>query len=338
MSRAHWTLLLHWSGLSVGLEEAERRLLDSLRGVRARGRANVVYELRGTTTTRRGHLGPNGEADNVLTEHADGPAESIRSFARWATEKYPSDHVALVVKGHSGGLDRPSDQRSYAGAGDVRKGLEEAKLRVDVCGLDACDMGLVENAYELRSVASFLVATESAEPTKAFPYEAVIDRIESGDIAPKALAELLANTNPGAFLAAIDLAHVAELKAPLDQIGGKLGDLLRQDRAAVLGLRDALTSFGLENHYVDLRQHLVATEQFLPGDPDVRAAHAALNRACLVRRPMFLAGRVPSSGLSIFFPLPSGSTLLDTYGDLEFSRGGAWASFLSQLCPPSPAH
>jgi hypothetical protein len=349
-AKAEWTLLLYMAGLKSaggqdGFARAEARLVTALAGVPGGPDLRVLYEMSTEQGMRRGRIRGDGSGLELL-EKKDGPTdpaapESLTSFVDWAARRYPSERTALVLKGHGGGLDRPvggiaSDH--YLAVSGLRSALEQTgRKQVDFCGLDACDMGLLEVAYELRNVASHFVATQSVEPTMAWPYKKSIEVLREGNVEPGAFAKIVARENKSAFLAATDLERIESLASSVDQIGDGLRQLLRKDRARVAALRDRLTSFGVENHYVDLKQLLDALGGVMKADALLEDAHETLAGDCFAPWPMFLSGGVDAGGLSIFFPRATGSTYLASYGQMQIARKNRWAGFVKEFCSPARA-
>jgi hypothetical protein len=208
--------------------------------------------------------------------------------------------------------------------------------RVDVCGLDACDMGLLEVAYELRDVAAHVVATQSVEPTTAWPYKKSTELLGAGGVDPCAFAKFVASANKGAFLAATDVKELDALAAALSQIALRLRGALRADPKKVAGVRDRLTSFGVENQYVDLKQLLSALGGVIGDDALLHGAQEELARDCTAPWPMSLAGGTGAGGLSIFFPRASGSSYLASYRQMKLAEKNHWGQFVADFCSPSP--
>ena len=69
-------------------------------------------------------------------------------------------------------------------------------------------MSAVEVAYEIRKVAAFMVATESFEPSRGWPYAAILDHLRryDGSIAPReATRQIVQKAAPDFSLVGIEL-------------------------------------------------------------------------------------------------------------------------------------
>jgi hypothetical protein len=344
-----WTLLLYIAGLKSagpdgdGFARAETRLLNELADVDVGPNVQIFYEMSTNEGLRRGRISGNQAGLEPIEKGrpASPTSEALKSFLDWAHEKFPpSAKTALVVKGHGGGLERPArrgEKSQYLGVRALRSALEESRLgKVDVCGLDACDMGLLEVAYELRDVATHVVATQSVEPTTAWPYKKSIELLGAGGVDPPTFAKFVASANKGAFLASTDAKQLDALAASLSQIALRLRGALRADPKRVAGVRDSLTSFGVENQYVDLKQLFSALGGVIGDDALLLDAQKELARDCTAPWPMSLAGGTGAGGLSIFFPRSSGSSYLANYRRMKLAEENHWGQFVTDFCSPSP--
>ena len=143
---------------------------------------NVVVEIRrpgpprhGPTTTRYRVRGADTEAIPVEPSPSMSRPETLTDFIDWGLGVCPAQRSLLVVWGHATGLEDCAGRTSIVPNSGVesiaRDGVDSltnqalrqaiagsASRRVDVLGCDACLMGMVEIAYEMRVVA------ESAHP------------------------------------------------------------------------------------------------------------------------------------------------------------------------------
>ncbi len=129
-------------------------------------------------------LGGMGGAAGVR-ELNTGSVTTLSNFISWARTTYPgSAHTMLSIVDHGGGwapdLDKPAQPRNggrvmaggwrglsldmTSGSSLATRNLSAAlrdQGRIDVLFLDACLMGMIENAYEVRAYADYLVAGEN---------------------------------------------------------------------------------------------------------------------------------------------------------------------------------
>jgi hypothetical protein len=115
--------------------------------------------------------GPNTDA---------GRPESLAEFCKWAIERYPAEHYALVIWNHGAGWAGVSyDENTEHGMDlpGLRTAMEQtcATLgegrRIDVLDFDACLMATLEVGYELKDTVDYLVASQETEPGDGMPYD-----------------------------------------------------------------------------------------------------------------------------------------------------------------------
>ena len=140
----------------------------------------------------------------VLGEVNSSSPETLSSFLTYALTE-PSlacDNFMLVVQNHGNGYlglcsdeDLPDSDlekmwMSIDGLGaGIRDALDKSGKTIDIISLDACTLGTVEVAYELRGTASYLVASELGVPFDGQNYIALMEGLSvNPDIEPLDLA------------------------------------------------------------------------------------------------------------------------------------------------------
>jgi hypothetical protein len=147
-----------------------------------------------------------------------GKPETLHNFVVWSLEKYPAKQTALILWNHGGGWrdvvsralqagvvarnlappPKPAASRLSRGiawddtdGGDflemreVRTALEPLP-RLSLIGCDACLMGMLEVAYELRDQCDYFVASEDLEPGDGWPYDRILPALANGKNEPVA--------------------------------------------------------------------------------------------------------------------------------------------------------
>jgi len=114
-----------------------------------------------------------------------GDPATLVSFVEWAASSYPAEKYALIISSHGKGWegscwDETSDNDNMDIAA-MRSALSDIygfmRQPLDIIGFDACLMGTTEVAYELSEYASIMVASEHAEPSSGWPYDAILARL-----------------------------------------------------------------------------------------------------------------------------------------------------------------
>ena len=212
---------------------------------------------------------------------------------------------------------------------------------VDIVGMDACLMTMLEVAYQVRDHARILVGSEDLEPGAGWPYTSVLGELTSR---PTMTAPELATTIVRRYAAsyegsreqvtqsAIDLTQLDDLVGAADALARALLAALpnRAVEASIYGAWRGSVRF-FDNLYVDLH-HLATNLSVAVDRTDVRAACADVRRAMDARPgPILAAAHVgrrlsPTRGLSIFFPPFRDRSIF--YRELAFARQTRWADFL----------
>ncbi|MGF6547285.1 hypothetical protein QFZ96_002356 [Paraburkholderia youngii] len=177
-----------------------------------------------------------------LVRNADmGDFDAFREFLAWGKKYHPAKHYMVVVWNHGAGwranrkssppmrsvsFDEETQHALYNV--DVSNAIQQVfgEEKIDVAGFDACLMANLENAYELRSRASYLVGSEELEPGAGWDYgflgELVKNPAMSGSDLSKSIVAhyatyYTANPSGHVTLSAIDLGKVVQIVERLDR-------------------------------------------------------------------------------------------------------------------------
>jgi hypothetical protein len=241
---AEWTFMLYFAGdqngcsgrnLTPYLKQAvERIAMSQIPGV------NVIVLLdesgAGNTTQwifeSDGHssqMQPRGELE------LDRPA-TLTLFALEAMNAYPADHYFLAVANHGAGIpgiayDDASGQCSeqrHLDASDLRAALQAIHngtgKKIDVLFYDACLMGLLEHAYQIKDYADYIVFSQNLG-WSLFRYDAYIASAPGST--PRELAASVVSIYDAFLLyprtmSAVDLAEVGSIADAADTLAGLL--------------------------------------------------------------------------------------------------------------------
>lgn len=248
----------------------------------------------------------------------------------------------------------------FLDSADLRMAFSDAQARtgrrLDVVGMDACLMAMIEGARELAPFADYFVASQEVEPMSGWPYDALLRDMDSHpEMRPADLAETIvtryAQFYGGSTRAeqkvtqsAIDLSRsattAARCKALVDAIL-QAGD--PSLRSLVRDARDEAIAFegATYRDLGDFAAILVAKAGWsAPGQGCVAEAASAL-RANLEERgtsgPVLRVGYQPidtrTTGLSVFLPDHGllRPDILDSYRRLAFARTTGWDRLLEWL-------
>jgi hypothetical protein len=142
------------------------------------------------TTTKRYHItkGQTPTVANALEDIGEanmGDPATLSDFMGWAKANYPATNYALILWDHGDGWrqlqgslnfkavcwDDTSQDELYMS--EVKSGLSSGG-GAGTIGFDACLMGMVEVAYEIRDLGQVMVASEEVVPIYGWPYDTIL--------------------------------------------------------------------------------------------------------------------------------------------------------------------
>lgn len=249
-----WTFLVYINADNnlypfAGLNMAQMEKVGSSAGV------NVVVQLdpepRNLPTTRYFITkNPNPVQGKItsqvlenLPETDMGNPKTLADFLVWGVQKFPAKKYAVIIWNHGNGWQGVSyddNPHNYLNMPMLRQGLEVmnqaiAQQRgasrasgalIDILNFDACLMSTLEVAFEMRTVAKYLVGSQFLEPGEGENYTAFLQPLTAKpQMEPRELAEIMVyqyalnyqNSNDDINYAAIDLSRVANFTAQFDQ-------------------------------------------------------------------------------------------------------------------------
>jgi hypothetical protein len=140
----------------------------------------------------------------VLGEVNSSSPDTLSSFVTYALTEpsLAAENFMLIIQNHGNGyLGLCSDEtlpdsellKAWMSIDDLGKGIRDALdstgKNIDIISLDACTLGTVEIAYELRGTASYLVSSELGVPFDGQNYIAMLDGLsDNPGISPLDLA------------------------------------------------------------------------------------------------------------------------------------------------------
>lgn len=281
--------------------------------------------------------------------------ERLSGFAEMARAASRDTPVLLVLSGHGSGSVGEFFGHRDAGSltlPELAEALRGAsRRRLDLVGMDCCNMGMVEVAFELRSCARFLVASEGYVPNHGWPYREILEGAgewaveEAGVEIVRRYLTCYADyglLGVSSQCAACEVDRTELLVEPLRGLTSALGRRLRDENAwqpIVLAHWEAQSYKNEE--YVDLADFCDRLARYEP-DPEIRGLCREVHRVVtdeIVLASGFTGSRFQfSTGLSVYFPwshdaVKSSGEIRETspladYERLAFSRLTGWGGFL----------
>jgi hypothetical protein len=345
-----WTMLLYLDGdtggdIAPALGRDPGGALDRLaqQGLPANVRVFALYDGPESGDSIYYAQQP-GAAPQVLPqgELNMGDPQTLTAFVAAGLGAAPADRYYLAIADHANGLDGIAwDYTSGPQERLTNPELREALLQInallgrpiDVLHFDACLMGLLENAYQARGLASYLVVSQNLA-WSAFAYDSYSAAI-GPQTSPRALALAVVDRYAQRMgqrpytIAALDLVVAAAAPSKLDLLANATNALAERlkdyvyaspaQQEALANLRAQAQKFDSRNtyqltedqEYIDLG-HLASLIAGGIPDSQVQASAQAVEQAI---EDAVIAERHASGLVEEFIP--------DTFIDLEQARGVA---------------
>lgn len=330
----------------------------------------------------RGSLRKKGE----LGETDTGSPAVLIDFAKWAINNYPAQHYMLIIWNHGNGweddnfylkarqdlgpnivkfrraLFRSTIKRATRGIAyddtskDFLDNLELKKVlkavqkslgrKLDVLGMDACLMSMVEIGYQLREHVGLTVASEHSEPDYGWPYDDILEKLnKKPEMSPRAFSSRIVrcyldawDSKSNVTLAACDLSKSEDLGHAIDELAAELIPEIVNPamRCAVLTARVQAQSY-YRPEYIDLYDFCGLIANHCSSE---RIHAACINVQQVIKKGHFVVANGSrgsavknSHGVSIYFPEPASSVsgrISPLYArNLEFAQKFRWAGFLT---------
>jgi hypothetical protein len=233
-------------------------------------------------------------------------------------------------------------------------GNEGARRHLNIIGMDACLMAMIEVQYQVRKFADVMVASQEVEPMKGWPYDTILaDLAARPAMSPQELSTLIVDRfvesyvpdsrrQPDVTQSAIDLSRLGEAADLVERFARALGKEFRDHdrlKSAYKDARDAATrdNYSFEDpEYVDLVSLLRAMIRIYKGDRSsittIDAAEALLDWLLSERSPVIhnaVSGKFDGKahGISIYTPRDLPSPL---YKDIDFHSAG-WYNTVKKI-------
>jgi len=291
---------------------------------------------------------------------------TLEDFGRWVKSEFPADHYFIVIWDHGLGFESiyPSvssrdllldetngnDIMSVPDFALALKNISsEIGKKIDIVGIDACLMNMIEVAYEIRETSDYLIGSEGAEPAEGWPYYYILDYlVNNPDDSPSSLSSMVVKFYEEVYgnlyqttQSAIDLSKVGSLVSSLNQLSSAIindWDLYNVSYSFRNTIFNSVQRFAVsdgDESYADLGSLLDEIEKNDNMTGSIK--NAALNVLDNLTQAVvangysgFAAGRI--NGLTIWFP---DTTIFDEqighYEQLEFAKDTEWDEFLDNL-------
>lgn len=300
------------------------------------------------------------QVSSAVTDWGDGSGgrevnmadpQTLVDFVTWAASNYPAEHYALIIWNHGGGWKNLLSPQGLSKevAWDDSSGLDEVMhsaqvqsalsslqsqgVAIDLLGFDACLMGMLEVAYEVKDYVQVMVASEESEPDTGWPYTEILSSLvaepnmDALGLGQEIVSDYgLTNARDLSVSQAVfDLTKLGEVTTGLDDLMTAMED---EDKLVIgIARRKSLTLS--EPSYVDLYSFVQTLTSF-SNSSQIQSATSSLAASLQDFVPSYYLGRALEGGrgVSIYFPLQERFFEEEYLTDIDFSDQTNWDDFL----------
>jgi len=361
-----WTVMIYLDA-DNNLESAGMNDINEMEMVGSSSKVNIVVQADripnydnsndNWTTTRRYYIMQDNDPFlinsqfNDLGEFNMGDPQTLVDFASWAVTEYPAEKYLLVIWNHGGGFRSPAYSKGIAQddtsgkdiitMSDLEDALSAISVQmgksIDIVGMDACSMAMIEVAYQIKDYADILITSEELEPGDGWPYDTILAQLAANptmsptqlaiDIVDKYIYSYPSNE---VTQSAVDLSYMGDL-------AGQLSSMADSIRSDTLTSKDAyLNAAYSSQHYSDYYHDFIDLYDFCSkvyyysNSFEVKAIALIVQQNLLnsVINSDYNGGSISDTkGLSIYFPLYKEYDS-ENYDDTNFARDTFWDEML----------
>jgi len=299
-----------------------------------------------------------------------GDPNTLIKFVEWGMEKYPANKYAIILWNHgSGWQDDPSQSgrardgsrgicwdytsNDYLTEPEVKSALDKLATnygrKFEFLAMDACDMGQVEVAYDVKDACKWLVSSEATIPSYGFPYNYILSDLKKDPaLDGKGLAlscvgrykqwyqinEGLSSTFKTITISGAKLDQMDNLATSMGAFATAGVDKIDVDGAVMKAARDASTTASFGNG--DLKDIKLFMSDVNTNASDAGLKSAALNVNSTLSSTVIYEGhgsdQLSVGGLAVWIPKSTLYNLyITSYRLLPFTQKTGWDKYLDLL-------
>jgi len=291
-----------------------------------------------------------------------GDPKTLADFISWGMRHFPAPHTAIVLWNHGQGwrngekpslrdvcYDRTSGDTLLTG--EIGLVFNNLKPALDIIAFDACFMGMIEVAHEVRNGGRIFIASEGLVPYDGLPYNTVLQdlcttpSLSAVDFAGCIVKRYTEQYSGTTMIAALDLSKMNTLSGAVSAFATEaLND--NHQWQAIVRARECTTSFDTAEEFRDLEEFMQWVPHFTQ---DTKLKEAALNAISAFDDAVLASyspAGTPAHGLSTYFPDPTIQHTIDpAYGckNIQYACDTTWDEFLTAFLladttPPTLQH
>ncbi|MBF0545160.1 MAG: hypothetical protein HQM08_12030 [Candidatus Riflebacteria bacterium] len=283
-----------------------------------------------------------------------GDYKQLVSFFKDIATQYPAKHYALIIWNHGSGWknvgseiikgisydDASGNHITTAQLGTAMGQIKQFLGRnLDIVGMDACLMAMMEVAYVLRGSVDYMVGSEETEPGDGYPYDKILSPLTAQTsvedftkVWVKAYADSFNGGSHGNYPSTQSSINIAKLDALKDAIDGFAKTVMAGSFAPQFK-----TALGTVQHFyystnIDLLNLLALLKGSINDAGFLTAANKleAAVKDAVVANGTSQASMANACGLAIYFPTTS--TSFDAaYKQLAFATDCQWMQMVQDF-------
>jgi len=222
--------------------------------------------------------------------------------------------------------------------------------KIDIIGFDACLMGMMEVAYQLKDHAEVVVGSEELEPGKGWDYAAIVSYLVNNptasneDVSKEIIRSFMASyENESSLKVTLSSIRTSKLENVAKLMNVFAHTILRKElnvRGALLSVVDAAETFDYQNNeqiYRDLKHFITLTKEHYIDDeeivPSADKLLAALEEVIVENQTNNFKN---AHGLSVYLPIVNNMSgfAVAVFSALEINKEGAapyWLKLFKQI-------
>ena len=285
----------------------------------------------------------------IIGERNTGDPATLRDFLTWSQTAAPAQNYALVMWNHGGGLsgvnfDDESGNDSISIA-DLRTAITQSQTTLQVLSYDACLMGMAEQAYEARGLATVQVASEEVIDGPGYNYRTAFQALQTNPsaVTAQSLAQGMVQSFTTSYAADGSSTFSAIASNKMDAVATSLRAFTTAATSLTAAQMTTLkTILGQVTHFdfpenVDLQQFMqsASTNASLP--QALRTAAGGVVTAVSQSVLYLMADARQTKGLAIYLPTSAAqeNSSYGLYSNFEAATG--WSTFINRMLGRSAA-
>jgi len=327
------------------------------------------------TEARRYYITKDDDSENInsdllenLGELNMGDNNTLSSFVNWAMQTYLARCYALVLWNHGGSSatgpsacwDDTNTHEDCLTMQEIKEALANiyntVGKKIDVLAFDACLMGMIEVAYQVRDYVNYMVSSEETEPNDGYPYDMILAELAaSPSMSPAQLAATIVakyvssysdglsspDDAPHMTLATFNLTMVDETAVAVSQLAEALIGDFRNSKSVIREAWEQAETF--RGDFVDLYNFTQLLVEKIFNATIITKAESVLDIIdSLVISEEHGPVHSNAHGVSIYYPKKYDKL---SYIGLDFASDTFWDEFLdfatnidAEITPVCPAY